>query len=140
MSTAIIKPSSVAGLKGLNEFGFTIDNSLIKYLIPEEYLNSITKSQFNPRQINNCHFTYVKPEPTPTNAYFVAASSSCAQSLGLDPIEFQNPLFVEAFSGNKLLSGLDTPYATIYGCHCYGQWFGQLGDTMYTILFQGNLR
>ena len=42
--------------------------------------------------------------------------------------EFNKKEFVEAFSGNTLLPGLDTPYCTIYGCHSYGQWFGQLGD------------
>ena len=42
--------------------------------------------------------------------------------------EFKKREFVEAFSGNTLLPGLDTPYCTIYGCHSYGQWFGQLGD------------
>lgn len=27
-----------------------------------------------------------------------------------------------------MLPGLDRPYCTVYGCHSYGQWFGQLGD------------
>ena len=119
---------SMSSLRTLNEFGLTADNSLINYLIPEEKINSITKPQFTARQINNCHFTFVKPEPFTTKPYLVGASKRCAEDLGLNPQEFDRPLFLEAFTGNTLLPGLDTPYCTIYGCHCYGQWFGQLGD------------
>ncbi len=31
-------------------------------------------------------------------------------------------------AGNHNLVGLHRGYATPYGCHSYGQWFGQLGD------------
>ena len=60
--------------------------------------------------------------------HFVAASSSCASILGLDTSALSTDDFVSLFSGNALLEGFDTPWATVYGCHCYGQWFGQLGD------------
>lgn len=36
--------------------------------------------------------------------------------------------FAAVLVGNELAPGLDNPYCMIYGCHCYGQWFGQLGD------------
>jgi uncharacterized protein YdiU (UPF0061 family) len=35
--------------------------------------------------------------------------------------------FVQVFSGNEMLSGMD-PYATCYGGHQFGNWAGQLGD------------
>ena len=36
--------------------------------------------------------------------------------------------FASVFVGNDFVAGLDRPYCMNYGCHCYGQWFGQLGD------------
>ena len=72
-------------LLSLNEFGLTAENSFIKYLIPES--NSIN-DQFTPRQIKNIHYVYALPEKIPTqNVYpkLVAASTSCAEALGLDP-------------------------------------------------------
>lgn len=36
--------------------------------------------------------------------------------------------FASFLVGNQLVKGLDNPYCMVYGCHCYGQWFGQLGD------------
>lgn len=36
--------------------------------------------------------------------------------------------FASVLVGNDLVAGLDRPYCMNYGCHCYGQWFGQLGD------------
>jgi serine/tyrosine/threonine adenylyltransferase len=80
-----------------------------------------------PRQVENVHYSLVIHEPV-DKPYFVAASESCARSLGIEPTELSSPKFVAAFSGNLLLPGLDKPYGTVYGCHCYGHWFGQLGD------------
>ena len=70
--------------------------------------------------------TNTEPVPSP---YFVIASSICAQDVGLDPkvISSDAENFVQVFSGNKMLPGFEA-YCTVYGCHCYGQWFGQLGD------------
>ena len=48
--------------------------------------------------------------------------------IGLNPEELSNPIFTDAMAGNVTLPGLDVAYATVYGCHSYGQWFGQLGD------------
>lgn len=110
-------------LMSLSEFGRSADNTLQLFLTPESESNS----QFTPRQVKNIHFSYVKTEPVP-NPYFVAASASCAQSIGLDPNEFTKQSFIDAFSGNTMLPGLDKAYCTVYGCHCYGHWFGQLGD------------
>ena len=76
-----IKPLSLS----LNEFGLTAANSLIKYLIPE---SNTLNDQFTPRQIKNIHYVYALPEKIPNqNDYprLVAASTSCAEALGLDP-------------------------------------------------------
>ena len=112
-------------LHNLNEFSLSADNTLISYLVADP--QGSPQSQFRPRQVSKAHFTFVHPEPVP-NPYFIVASKSCAEAIGLDPVEFENPLFTDVFSGNYLLPGFNSPYCTVYGCHCYGQWFGQLGD------------
>ena len=48
--------------------------------------------------------------------------------MDLTDIDQKKEKFARIFAGNELASGLDEPYCTIYGCHCYGSWFGQLGD------------
>lgn len=108
----------------LDCFGLTAENSFLKYLNAEP---ADGKQQHSPRQIYKSHFTSVLPEPVPT-PYMIIGSRSCAQSLGLDPAELKTLKFVKALSGNHLLPGLDTPYSSNYGCHCYSSWFGQLGD------------
>eukprot|EP01040_Poterioochromonas_malhamensis_P006508 gene6508-7008_t len=108
------------------------ENSLQKYLIAED-VEAKTGDQIYPRQVKGCHFTYVLPEPV-RKPELVIASEDCARSLGLNPSEVLTPLFTEIFAGNALIPGLDKPYATLYGCHCYGQWFGQNGDGRATIL------
>lgn len=111
-------------LTSLAEFGRSAENTLQVFLTPEP---DSGLSQFTPRQVKQAHFSYVQTEPVP-NPYFVAASASCARSIGLDPAEFSTQKFVNVFSGNEMLPGLDKAYCTVYGCHCYGHWFGQLGD------------
>ena len=56
-------------------------------------------------------------------------SQSMAEELGIDVtmIEENEADFAKAFAGNTILEGFN-PYATVYGCSCYGTWFGQLGD------------
>jgi uncharacterized protein YdiU (UPF0061 family) len=102
------------------------ENSIRKYLT-EDKVELKDGSQHFPRQVRKAHFTSVLPEPVP-RPHFVAASGSCAEMLNLDPSETKTSDFAAAFGGNKLLPGLDKPYATVYGCHSYGRWFGQLGD------------
>ena len=101
-------------------------NTWHKYLVAEN-VEAKSGDKILPRQVRNCHFTIVLPENVP-NPNLVIASTDCAQSLGLQPEELQSPLFTRIFSGNERISGFDRPYSTIYGCHSYGQWFGQLGD------------
>lgn len=111
-------------LKGVSDFGLTTENSFLKYLNAEP---TEGKQQHAPRQVYKAHLTKVLPEPVPT-PYLIAASESCAKALGLAPTEFRTLKFVKAFAGNELIPGLDTPYCSNYGCHCYSSWFGQLGD------------
>lgn len=111
-------------LKGVSDFGLTTENSFLKYLNAE---STEGKQQHAPRQVYKAHLTKVLPEPVPT-PYLIAASESCAKALGLAPTEFRTLKFVKAFAGNELIPGLDTPYCSNYGCHCYSSWFGQLGD------------
>jgi Protein adenylyltransferase SelO len=123
--TSSLKSSTTEMNRGsLDYFGLTAVNSFLKYLNAE---STEGKQQHSPRQIYKSHFTSVLPEPVPT-PYMIIGSKSCAQSLGLDPAEMRTLKFVKAFSGNVLMPGLDTPYSSNYGCHCYSSWFGQLGD------------
>ena len=119
------KDESVGNLRSLNEFGLGT-NTLTHYLLGDE-VELKDGSQVYPKQLRKKHFVPVLPEKVPTPS-FIAASKSCAHMLELDPAELQKKQFTGVFSGNELLPGLDVPYATVYGCHSFGQWFGQLGD------------
>jgi serine/tyrosine/threonine adenylyltransferase len=71
-------------------------------------------------------FTRLPPTPLP-EPYLVAASSSAARLIGLDPAEFGKDHFVATFTGNRLQPGAD-PLAAVYSGHQFGVWAGQLGD------------
>lgn len=124
-ATSVRKNGSVRNLRSLNEFGLGT-NTLTKYLLGDE-VEIRDGSEVYPKQLRKKHFVPVLPEKAPTPS-FIAASRSCAHMLQLDSGEFEKKQFTEVFSGNELLPGLDVPYATVYGCHSFGQWFGQLGD------------
>ncbi len=57
----------------------------------------------------------------------VSVSLDCADLLDLDSNFLHTDKFLQAFSGNCLLTGMQ-PYASCYGGHQFGQWAGQLGD------------
>eukprot|EP00466_Bigelowiella_natans_P014207 jgi/Bigna1/143918/aug1.82_g18626 len=111
-------------LRPLVEFTEKADNSFISKLKEEEIPEKLDPRR--PREVKGAHFTRVDPEPVP-NPYLVGASPSCAQMLGLDPKELDSDEFLQVFSGNELPKGF-AGWASVYGCHCGGQWFGQLGD------------
>lgn len=113
----------MSSLRPLDTFGETSENSIFAWLKRDEY----DAKQTQPRQITHSHFVVVYPEKV-SKPYYVIASSNCAEVLGLNPSEFRSKLFINVLSGNEVVNGLDVPYATVYGCHCYGNWFGQLGD------------
>lgn len=102
------------------------ENSLQKYLTKED-APLVDGSQIRPRTVKAAHFTCVLPEKV-AHPYLVAVSKACMLSLNIDPTEAEKPNFVQVFSGNELMPGMDKPYCTVYGCHSFGQWFGQLGD------------
>jgi uncharacterized protein YdiU (UPF0061 family) len=78
------------------------------------------------RQISNA--CYSRVEPTPVAApELVAYAVEVAELLDLTPEDCTSDAFVEVFSGNRLLPGMD-PFATCYGGHQFGNWAGQLGD------------
>ena len=71
---------------------------------------------------------YARVDPTPVSApYLVAYAEEVADLLGLSNTECQSEEFLQVFSGNKLLPGMDS-HATCYGGHQFGNWAGQLGD------------
>ena len=100
-------------------------NTFRQFLREEE--GTSKETQFKPREVQGVHYTSVEPESVPA-PYLIAASSSCARDIGLDPLALYTKEFLLAFSGSNLLPGLDKPWSSVYGCHCYGHWFGQLGD------------
>ena len=79
-----------------------------------------------PRQVYEA--AYSRVEPTPVSApQLVAHSAEVATILGFSPEFAASEEFVQVFSGNKLMAGMD-PYAMCYGGHQFGNWAGQLGD------------
>ncbi len=71
-------------------------------------------------------YTRLQPSPIPS-PYLVGASASAAALIGLDPAEFTQQHFIEAFSGNRNLPG-SIPLSAVYSGHQFGVWAGQLGD------------
>jgi uncharacterized protein YdiU (UPF0061 family) len=109
-------------------FGLSAENTLCHILIPYDLSSNPINIRL-PRQISRCHYISVDPEKI-QEPYFVCVSKSCLELIGIDISEADSDLFKSAFSGNFLLPGLDRPYATLYGCHSYGTWFGQLGNLL----------
>eukprot|EP00597_Dinobryon_sp_UTEXLB2267_P007046 CAMPEP_0170097146 /NCGR_PEP_ID=MMETSP0019_2-20121128/29045_1 /TAXON_ID=98059 /ORGANISM="Dinobryon sp., Strain UTEXLB2267" /LENGTH=627 /DNA_ID=CAMNT_0010319347 /DNA_START=8 /DNA_END=1892 /DNA_ORIENTATION=- len=102
--------------------------------------DSAISSMRMPRQILKAHYSRVYPETSP-NPSIVHLSESCASMLNLqlphqEPNQndentqknLKNKFASFWWAINELVKGLDNPYCMVYGCHCYGQWFGQLGD------------
>jgi hypothetical protein len=112
-------------LSSLSHFGLTAENSLITKLIPYQGITSI--NSYLPQQLHHCHYVFIKPEKVIKNPTVIYSSLDCMKLIGLDINERTTDLYCSAFVGNILLPGLDQPYATLYGCHSYGTWFGQLG-------------
>lgn len=67
-------------------------------------------------------------QPTSVSApTLLAHAPEVAKLVGLTTEQVESEEFVQAFSGNHLLSGMQ-PYANNYGGHQFGHWAGQLGD------------
>jgi len=78
------------------------------------------------RQVGGACFSRVKPKLAPAPK-LVAYSREVAELLGIDSEDCESEFFVDLFSGNKQLPGMD-PFAMCYGGHQFGNWAGQLGD------------
>jgi uncharacterized protein YdiU (UPF0061 family) len=78
------------------------------------------------RQVFGACFSRVRPAKVRAPE-LVAFASELAGELGLSPETCRSQDFVQVFSGNRLLEGMD-PHATCYGGHQFGHWAGQLGD------------
>ena len=78
------------------------------------------------RQVKNACYSLVNPTPV-SNPELVACSVEMLQQLDLPIDSCTNKDFIQAFSGNTLLPGMQ-PYAMCYGGHQFGHWAGQLGD------------
>ena len=71
---------------------------------------------------------YSRVAPTATSApKLVAVARETAELLGLSAADCASPEFLQVFSGNGLLTGMQ-PFSTCYGGHQFGNWAGQLGD------------
>ncbi|MFW6067190.1 MAG: protein adenylyltransferase SelO [Myxococcota bacterium] len=78
------------------------------------------------RQVRGACYSRVAPTPVARPRLLVLVPE-VAELLGLPPEVGEDPRFVEAMAGNRLLPGME-PYATCYGGHQFGTWAGQLGD------------
>ncbi len=71
-------------------------------------------------------YTRLRSTPLPS-PYLVCASDDAARLAGLDPASFDDPQFVEVFSGNAQMPA-SLPLSAVYSGHQFGVWAGQLGD------------
>lgn len=78
------------------------------------------------RQVTGACYSRVQPVRV-SDPQMVAYTREVAELLNLSVEACESQEFVEVFSGNRVLDGMD-PYATCYGGHQFGTWAGQLGD------------
>src|SRR5215510_16158369 len=71
---------------------------------------------------------YSRVTPTRVSApRLLAYSREAAALIDLGKEDCESALFVDVFSGNRVLAEMQ-PYAACYGGHQFGNWAGQLGD------------
>ncbi len=78
------------------------------------------------RQVQAAAYSLVNPTPVDKPS-LLAHSTEVAKLLDLDDADIESNEFLQAFSGNALLPGMQA-YAANYGGHQFGHWAGQLGD------------
>jgi len=71
--------------------------------------------------------TKMRAERVGGDLRLVHANREAARLIGLDPVFFRDPAFVEIFSGRAEFPGGE-PLAMAYSGHQFGAWAGQLGD------------
>ncbi len=104
--------------KGLLALRF--DNRFVNEL-PVDPVNSTV-----PRQVMGACSSRVLPAQV-SRPQLVAYAHEVAALLDLSAADCQTAAFVQVFTGNQQLPGMD-PYACCYGGHQFGNWAGQLGD------------
>jgi uncharacterized protein YdiU (UPF0061 family) len=72
-------------------------------------------------------YSRVAPTPFETKPTLIHFNAKAAALLDLDPAVQHDPQFVEVFSGNHKLPGMD-PIAMLYAGHQFGHYVPQLGD------------
>ena len=78
------------------------------------------------RQVLGAAWSAVDPSPV-RDPRLLAHAVEVADLIGITPEQVSTAEFVAAFSGNRLLPGMQS-YANNYGGHQFGHWAGQLGD------------
>lgn len=78
------------------------------------------------RQVVNACYSFVNPTKVRAPA-LVCAAPEVAALFDMAESELNTQNFIEIFSGNTILPGMQ-PHACCYGGHQFGQWAGQLGD------------
>ncbi len=78
------------------------------------------------RQVHGAAWSAVQPTPVAAPR-LLAHAPALAARLGFDESAVASQSFLDAFSGNGLLPGMQ-PFANNYGGHQFGHWAGQLGD------------
>ena len=78
------------------------------------------------RQVPEACFSYVHPIQVP-DPRLVSCAREMTAELDLPEHICETDDFVQVFSGNRILEGMD-PFAMCYGGHQFGNWAGQLGD------------
>ncbi len=98
----------------------SFDNTLTSEL-PED-----PETSNHRRQVERACFSRVLPKSA-ARPRLVAYSPEVAELLDFSSFFCDSEEFVQVFSGNQLMPGMD-PYAACYGGHQFGAWAGQLGD------------
>lgn len=106
-------------MRNLGEPSLQFDNSFLRELPAD------AETENYPRQVRAA-YSRVLPQQVP-QPRLVAYSREVAEELQLDPAWCETEDFVQVFSGNRLLPGME-PFAMCYGGHQFGNWAGQLGD------------
>ena len=72
-------------------------------------------------------YTAMAAEKVGETPHLIHANAKAAALIDLDPAAFDDPAFVEIFSGHRPFPGAE-PLAMVYSGHQFGVWAGQLGD------------
>lgn len=96
------------------------DNQFVKNLPADPEKNNFR------RQVEGACYSRVYPVKT-AEPKRIIYSKEMAKDLGFSKEFCESDTFVQVFSGNALMPGMD-PFAMCYGGHQFGNWAGQLGD------------